>query len=151
MSYPGKVVTAKAGCGLTGNQAGISPLDEGFFHGLVSHNWPGGFVPDAAPRHQGNAAKQEIHMRLLNCRLGDLAITDEAFNPINIGSIVRVLHKHHNQSALSVEPDDFLLYEVRHLWLHRGFLQQCSTPQVSRSTQPHGIRAQTPNCTIKCT
>jgi hypothetical protein len=25
------VVTAKAGCGLTGNQAGIGPLDEGFF------------------------------------------------------------------------------------------------------------------------
>ena len=54
-------------------------------------------------------------MRKLNCRPGDLAITIEAFNPTNIGSIVRVLHKHHNQSALSVEPDDFLLYEVRHL------------------------------------
>jgi len=37
-AYPGKVVTAKAGCGLTGNQAGNSPLDEGFFHGLVNHN-----------------------------------------------------------------------------------------------------------------
>jgi len=37
-AHPGKVVTAKAGCGLTGNQAGSSPLDEGFFHGLVSHN-----------------------------------------------------------------------------------------------------------------
>jgi hypothetical protein len=49
-------------------------------------------------------------MRKLNCRPGDLAITVEAFNPINIGSIVRVLHKHHNQSALSVEPDDFLWY-----------------------------------------
>jgi len=36
-AYPGKVVTAKAGCGLTGNQAGNSPLDEGFFHGLVNH------------------------------------------------------------------------------------------------------------------
>jgi len=49
-------------------------------------------------------------MRKLNCRPGDLAITVEAFNPINIGSIVRVLHKHHNQSALSVEPDDLLWY-----------------------------------------
>ena len=49
-------------------------------------------------------------MRKLNCRPGDLAITVEAFNPINIGSIVRVLHKHHNQSALSVEDDDFLWY-----------------------------------------
>ena len=49
-------------------------------------------------------------MRKLNCRPGDLAITVEAFNPINIGSIVRVLHKHHNQSALVVEPDDFLWY-----------------------------------------
>lgn len=37
-AHPGKVVTAKAGCGQTGNQAGISPLEEGFFHGLVSHN-----------------------------------------------------------------------------------------------------------------
>jgi hypothetical protein len=35
-AHSGKVVTAKAGCCLTGNQAGISPLDEGFFHGLVS-------------------------------------------------------------------------------------------------------------------
>ena len=35
---PGQGGTAKAGCGLTGNQAGISPLDEGFFHGLVNHN-----------------------------------------------------------------------------------------------------------------
>ena len=49
-------------------------------------------------------------MRKLNCRPGDLAITVEAFNPINIGSIVRVLHKHHNQSALSVEPYAFLWY-----------------------------------------
>jgi hypothetical protein len=49
-------------------------------------------------------------VRKLNCRPGDLAITVEAFNPINIGSIVRVLHKHHNQSALSVEPYDFLWY-----------------------------------------
>ena len=49
-------------------------------------------------------------MRKLNCRPGDLAITVEAYNPTNIGSIVRVLHKHHNQSALSVEPDDFLWY-----------------------------------------
>ena len=49
-------------------------------------------------------------MSKLNCRPGDLAITVEAFNPINIGSIVRVLHKHHNQSALIVEPDDFLWY-----------------------------------------
>jgi hypothetical protein len=49
-------------------------------------------------------------MRKLNCRPGDLAITVEAYNAINIGSIVRVLHKHHNQSALVVEPDDFLWY-----------------------------------------
>jgi hypothetical protein len=49
-------------------------------------------------------------MRKLNCRPGDLAITVEAYNTINIGSIVRVLHKHHNQSALVVEPDDFLWY-----------------------------------------
>jgi hypothetical protein len=49
-------------------------------------------------------------MRKLNCRPGDLAITVDAYNPVNIGSIVRVLHKHHNQSALSVEPDDLLWY-----------------------------------------
>ena len=49
-------------------------------------------------------------MRKHNCRPGDLAITVDAYNPINIGSIVRVLHKHHNQSALSVEADDFLWY-----------------------------------------
>ena len=49
-------------------------------------------------------------MRKLNCRSGDLAITVDAYNPVNIGSIVRVFHKHHNQSALSVEPDDLLWY-----------------------------------------
>ena len=49
-------------------------------------------------------------MRKLNCRPGDLALTVEAYNPTNIGSIVRVLHKHHNQLALSVEADDFLWY-----------------------------------------
>jgi len=64
----------------------------------------------AAPADTGNAAKQEIHMRKLNCQPGDLAITVEAYNAINIGSVVRVLHKHHNQSALVVEPDDFLWY-----------------------------------------
>jgi hypothetical protein len=42
-------------------------------------------------------------MRKLNCRPGDLAITVDAYNPVNIGSIVRVLHKHHNQSALIVD------------------------------------------------
>ena len=36
--------------------------------------------------------------------VGDLAITVEAFNPTNIGSIVRVLHKHQNQSALICSP-----------------------------------------------
>jgi len=35
---PGQGGSANAGCGLKGNQAGNSPLDEGFFHGLVSHN-----------------------------------------------------------------------------------------------------------------
>ena len=64
----------------------------------------------AAPADTGKAAKQEIEMRKLNCRPGDLAITVEAYNAINIGSVVRVLHKHHNQSALVVEPDDFLWY-----------------------------------------
>ena len=49
-------------------------------------------------------------MRKLNCQPGDLAITVEAYKAINIGSVVRVLHKHHNQSALVVEPDDFLWY-----------------------------------------
>ena len=65
------MVTAKAGCGLTGNQAGISPLDEVFF----IYNLPGGFVPDCGTRHEGNTAKQQVHMRKLNCHTGDLAIT----------------------------------------------------------------------------
>jgi hypothetical protein len=34
-AHPSEVVKAKAGCGLTGNQAGQSPLDEGFFHGWI--------------------------------------------------------------------------------------------------------------------
>ena len=34
-AHPSKVATAKARCGLTGNQAGISPLDEGFFDGWI--------------------------------------------------------------------------------------------------------------------
>ena len=66
-------------------------------------------------------------MRKLNCRPGDIAITVEAFNPINIGSIVRVLHKHHNQSALTVEPDDFLWYvEAAH------YLTYCKGEKVFR-------------------
>jgi hypothetical protein len=68
----------------------------------------GGFVPDCDPRHQGNVAKQENHMRKLNCRPGDLAIVIEAINPINIGAIVKVIGKHRNQKILCVAPDEFI-------------------------------------------
>lgn len=47
-------------------------------------------------------------MRKLNCRPGDLAIIVEAHNTCNIGTIVQVLHKHHNQSSVCANPDDFV-------------------------------------------
>ena len=51
LPHPGKVVTALAGCGLTGNQAGISPLDEGFF--------VGGFIPTCHTQTFVKVAKLE--------------------------------------------------------------------------------------------
>ena len=39
-------------------------------------------------------------MAKLNCKPGDLAIVVTAHNPENIGTILRVLKKHHNQNAL---------------------------------------------------
>ncbi|MFM7800628.1 MAG: hypothetical protein ACKO69_00530 [Limnohabitans sp.] len=45
----------------------------------------------------------------MNCRPGDLAVVVEAYNPSNIGSIVRVLRSHPNQKVLVTEPGD-------HIW-----------------------------------
>jgi hypothetical protein len=45
----------------------------------------------------------------MNCQPGDLAIVVEAYNPSNIGSIVRVLRSHPNQSVIAIEPGD-------HIW-----------------------------------
>jgi len=54
-------------------------------------------------------------MRKLNCRPGDLAIVVEAFNPINIGAIVKVIGKHRNQKVLCASPEEFIwLIEAPH-------------------------------------
>jgi hypothetical protein len=45
----------------------------------------------------------------MNCKPGDLAVVVEAYNPSNIGSIVRVLRSHPNQSVIAIEPGD-------HIW-----------------------------------
>lgn len=45
----------------------------------------------------------------MNCKPGDLAVVVEAYNPSNIGSIVRVLRTHPNQSVIAIEPGD-------HIW-----------------------------------
>lgn len=45
----------------------------------------------------------------MNCQPGDLAVVVEAYNPNNIGLILRVLHSHPNQKALLIEPGD-------HIW-----------------------------------
>ena len=39
-------------------------------------------------------------MTKLNCKPGDLAVVITAHNPENIGTILRVIKKHHNQDAL---------------------------------------------------
>jgi len=47
-------------------------------------------------------------MRKLNCRPGDMAIIVEAFNPVNIGAIVKVIGKHRNQKVLCAASDEFI-------------------------------------------
>jgi len=46
----------------------------------------------------------------MNCKPGDLAIVVDAYNPCNIGSILKVLKTHRNQRELLVEPGD-------HIWM----------------------------------
>ena len=48
-------------------------------------------------------------MKKLNCKPGDLAIIIDAYNAVNIGTIVKVIAVHKNQNALDKEADD-------HLW-----------------------------------
>ena len=43
-----------------------------------------------------------------NCKPGDLAVIVDAYNPENIGTILKVIKPHWNQRALSKEPEDFL-------------------------------------------
>ena len=43
-----------------------------------------------------------------NCKPGDLAIVVDAYNPANIGTIVRVIRVHPNQGAMCREPEDLL-------------------------------------------
>ena len=69
----------------------------------------------AAQADFGNAAKEEKIMRKLNCKPGDLAIIVEAFNPVNIGAIVKVIGKHRNQKVVCAAPDEFIwLIETPH-------------------------------------
>jgi hypothetical protein len=69
----------------------------------------------AAKANFGNAAKEEKIMRKLNCKPGDLAIIVEAFNPVNIGAIVKVIGKHRNQRVLCASPEEFIwLIEAPH-------------------------------------
>ena len=46
----------------------------------------------------------------MNCKPSDLAIVVDAYNPCNIGSILRVIKSHRSQLALLVEPGD-------HIWM----------------------------------
>jgi hypothetical protein len=46
----------------------------------------------------------------LNCKLGDLAVVVTAHNPENIGTIVRVIKKHHDQNAL-------VDFKGSHIWM----------------------------------
>ena len=45
----------------------------------------------------------------MNCKPGDLAVVVDAYNPTNIGSILRILRTHEDQAALLIEPGD-------HIW-----------------------------------
>jgi hypothetical protein len=49
-------------------------------------------------------------MTKLNCKPGDLAVVVTAHNPENIGTIVRVIKKHHNQNAL-------VDFKGSHIWM----------------------------------
>ena len=43
-----------------------------------------------------------------NCKPGDLALIVDAYNPENIGTILKVIKPHWNQRALTIEAGDFL-------------------------------------------
>jgi hypothetical protein len=43
-----------------------------------------------------------------HCNPGDIAVTVTAHNPENIGTILQVHGLYHDQTALSIEPGDFL-------------------------------------------
>ena len=69
----------------------------------------------AAKADFGNAAKEEKIMRKLNCRPGDMAIIVEAFIPVNVGAIVKVIGKHRNQKVICASPEEFIwLIEAPH-------------------------------------
>ena len=54
-------------------------------------------------------------MRKLNCKPGDMAIIVEAFNPVNIGAVVKVIGKHRNQRVLCAASEEFIwLIEAPH-------------------------------------
>ncbi len=57
----------------------------------------------------GKTTKQEKEMNR-NCKPGDLAIVVDAYNPANIGTIVRVIRVHPNQGAMCKEPEDLLWF-----------------------------------------
>ena len=61
----------------------------------------------AAPAFR-KAAKQENEMKKINCKPGDLAIIIDAYNSVNIGSIVKIIAAHKNQNALDKDADDHL-------------------------------------------
>ncbi len=51
-------------------------------------------------------------MAKLNCNIGDLAVIVDAFNAENIGTFVKVLKIHHNQTRI-FKPEGDLLWMVK--------------------------------------
>ena len=69
----------------------------------------------------------------MNCKPGDLAVVVDAYNPTNIGSILRILRTHEDQAALLIEPGD-------HIWTMVATHPQFNAETHSRSTFGQGHR-----------
>ena len=74
-------------------------------------------------------------MANLNCKPGDLAVVITAHNPENIGTILRVIKKHHNQNAL-------VDFKGSHIWMAeapRPMLYDVGGKMVRRGAVPDAI------------
>ena len=81
-------------------------------------------------------------MLKVNCRIGDLAITVQAYNPENIGKIVRII----GSKGIGPWPD---LEGVQQIWLVESVTSGVTLKYTINDVPSYEMKGDAPDCFLK--